>query len=59
MKNVTTIHRHKVPDKLKFLTRISKKGVNYGISLFMYNMYCNICRFFYLAYDSRWSKMVK
>lgn len=25
MKNVTTIHRHKVPDKLKFLTRISKK----------------------------------
>ncbi len=25
MKNTTTIHRRKIPDKLKFLTRINKK----------------------------------
>ena len=118
MKNATTIRRPKKPDKLKFLTRISKKtqkavyleaskyisdltklifggiiltnilnfnidylcsrnnrnyrfchpefiiifkrkGVNYGISLFMHNMYCYICSFLYLAYDSKWPKMVK
>ena len=35
-----------------------RKGVNYGICLFMYYNECHRYSFFYLAYDSKWSKMV-
>ena len=45
MKNVKTIHRQ--------ITIYKRKGVIYGISLFMHRMYCHISCMLYLAFNTK------
>lgn len=48
MKNVRTIHRQKMP---------KRKGVNYGIHLFVHYVHCYFISFFYLAFYSKRSTL--
>lgn len=50
MKNVKTIHKQ--------ITIYKRKGVIYGISLFMHRMYCHISCMLYLAFNTKRSEVV-